>query len=187
MEPVIMLLAWRWEADHGLCMVGQYVREQEAMSPLGWPCVVAEPQPCRTSMLMPIVVVEVDMQACLHVGWVGVMHGLMNGSPHAWVRAEQTRAISNLEVGPVAALRMLSLNCAQQTALPRDVSHKGCCVSENLSVPSMRRKRLFFCLPDEAQVGSLGAERSAHGDGGTSAPKLPNGLGIDVICEGEFN
>ena len=45
----------------------------------------------------------------------------------------------------------------------------------------------LFCLPDGVQVGSLGAERSAHGDGGTSAPKLPSSLGIDVFCEGEFN
>ena len=42
----------------------------------------------------------------------------------------------------------------------------------------------LFCLPDGVQVGSLGAERFAHGDGGTSAPKLPSSLGIDVFCEG---
>ena len=80
------------------------------------------------------------MQACVHVAWVGVMHGQMTDSPQAWVRAEQTWAISDLQVGPVAAVRMLSLNCAKETILPRSVSHKGCCVSENRSVPSLRRK-----------------------------------------------
>ena len=45
----------------------------------------------------------------------------------------------------------------------------------------------LFRLPHAVQVGSLGAERSAHGDGGTAEPKLPCGLGIDVLCEGEFN
>ena len=110
------------------------------MSPLGWACVVTVPQPCRTFMLMPIAVVEVDMQACVHAGWVGVMHGHMSGSPQAWVRAEQTWAISDLQVGPAAAARMLSLNCAKETALPRGVSHKGCCVWEQRSVPSPRRK-----------------------------------------------
>ena len=121
-------------------MVGQYFRDQESVSPLGWACVVTAPQPSRTFMLMPIAVVEVDMQACVHVGWVGVMHGQMTGSPQAWVRAEQMWAISDLQVGPVAAVRMLSLNCAKETVLPRGVSHKGCSVSENRSVPNLRRK-----------------------------------------------
>ena len=107
MEPVIMFLTWQWEADHGLCMVGQYFRDQESVSPLGWACVVTAPQPSRTFMLMPIAVVEVDMQACVHVGWVGVMHGQMTGGTRAWVRAEQTWAISDLQVGPVVAVRML--------------------------------------------------------------------------------
>ena len=71
MEPVIMFLTWRWEADHGLCMVGPYLRDQA--------------QPCRTFMLMPIAVVEMDMQACVHVGWVGVMHRQMTGSPQTWL------------------------------------------------------------------------------------------------------
>ena len=57
MESVIMFLTWRWEADHGLCMVGQYFRDQESVSPLGWVCVVTAPQPCGTFMLMPIAVV----------------------------------------------------------------------------------------------------------------------------------
>ena len=140
MEPVIMFLTWRWEADHVLCMAGQYLRGQESVSPLGWACVVTAPQPSRTFMLMPIAVVEVDMQACVHVGWVEVMHGQMTGSPHAWVRAEQMWAISDLQVGPVAAVRMLSLNCAKEIVLLRGVSHKGCSVSENRSVPNLRRK-----------------------------------------------
>ena len=121
-------------------MVGQYLRDQESVSPLGWACVVIAPQPSRTFMLMPIAVVEVDMQACVHAGWVWVMHGQLTGSPQAWVRAEQTWAISDLQVGPVAAVRMLSLNCAKETVLPRGVSHKGCSVSENRSVPNLRRK-----------------------------------------------
>ena len=55
---------------------------------------------------MPIAVVEMDIQACVHVGWVGVMHGQMTVGPRAWVSAEQTWAISHLQVGPVAAMRM---------------------------------------------------------------------------------
>ena len=47
-------------------MVGQYLRDQDSVSLLGWTCVVTALQPCRTFMLMPIVVVEVDMQACVH-------------------------------------------------------------------------------------------------------------------------
>ena len=62
-------------------MVELYSRDQESMSPLGWACVVTAPQPCRTFMLMPIAAVEVDIKACVHVGWVGVMHGQMTGSP----------------------------------------------------------------------------------------------------------
>ena len=50
-------------------MVGQYLGDQESVSPLGWACVVTAPQPSRTFMLIPIAVVEVDMQACVHVGW----------------------------------------------------------------------------------------------------------------------
>ena len=66
-------------------MVGQYSRDQKSVCPLGWACVVTAPQPCRTFMLMPITVVEVDMQACVHVGWVGVMHGKVIGNPQAWL------------------------------------------------------------------------------------------------------
>ena len=121
-------------------MVRQYLEDQESVSLLGWACVVTAPRPSRTFMLMPIAVVEVDMQACVHVGWVRVMHGQLTGSPQAWVRAEQTWAISDLQVGPVAAVRMLSLNCAKETVLPRGVSHKGCSVSENQSVLNLRRK-----------------------------------------------
>ena len=51
------------------------------MSPLGWACVVTAPEPCRTFMLAPIAVVEVDMHACVLVGWVGVMHKQMTDSP----------------------------------------------------------------------------------------------------------
>ena len=43
--------------------------------------------------------------ACLHVAWVGVAHGQMTGSPQAGVRAEHTWAISDLHVGPRAAVR----------------------------------------------------------------------------------
>ena len=63
-------------------MVGQYLRDQDSVSPLGWACVVTAPQPSRTFMLMPIAVVEVDMQACVHVGWVGVMHGHLTPPPN---------------------------------------------------------------------------------------------------------
>ena len=90
-------------------MVGQKFRDQESVSPLGWVCVVTALEPCCKFMLMPIAVVEMDIQACLHVGWVGVMHGQMTGSPQAWVRAEQTWAISDLQVGPVAAVRICYL------------------------------------------------------------------------------
>ena len=51
------------------------------MSLLGWACVGTAPQPSRTYTLMPIAVVEVDMQACVHVGWVGLMHGQITSSP----------------------------------------------------------------------------------------------------------
>ena len=60
MEPIIMLLTWRWEEDHGLCMVGQIFRDQESVRPLGWACVVTALQPCCTFMLMPVAVVEMD-------------------------------------------------------------------------------------------------------------------------------
>ena len=61
------------------------------------------------------------------------------------------------------------------------------CVGKLKCSQCAEKMTFLFCLPDGVQVGSLGAERSAHGDGGTSAPKLPGGLGIDVFCEGEFN
>ena len=60
MEPIRMLLTWRWEEDHGLCMVGQNFRDQESVSPLGWACVVTALQPYCTFMLMPVAVVEMD-------------------------------------------------------------------------------------------------------------------------------
>ena len=70
MEPIILFLTWRWEEDHRLCMVGQNFRDQELVSPLSWACVVTTLQPCCTLMLMPIAVVEMDIHACVHVGWV---------------------------------------------------------------------------------------------------------------------
>ena len=45
-------------------MVGQYLRDQESVSPLGWACVVTVPQPSRTFMLIPIAVVGAPPPPC---------------------------------------------------------------------------------------------------------------------------
>ena len=96
MELVIMFLTWRWEADRGVCMAEQYFWDQESVNPRGWVCVATAQQPSRMFMLMPIAAMEGDMWACVHVGWVGMAHGQMTGTPQAWVRVEQTWAISDL-------------------------------------------------------------------------------------------
>ena len=69
-------------------------------------------------------------------------------------------------------------------AYPTTGEQRVLCVGKLKCSKSTKKMTFLFCLSDGVQVGSLGVERFTHGDGGTSAAKLPSGLGIDVFCEG---
>ena len=69
------------------------------------------------------------------------------GKPHTSHKMSQTDCISYIGDGPRAPTKMLSLNCAKDTMLPRGVVHSRCPRGEKSSWPIFRIKYVHFLAP----------------------------------------
>jgi len=148
-------------AGGGDWRVTVYFRCQLAVKPDGWAYINGGLSSPRC-MVKPMAVREGDVQVRRHTRCSSVMQSHRTGRSHTSDRVSQTFCISCAGDGPRAPTRMLSLNCAKDTVLPRGVVHSGCPRGEKCSWPILRIQPVCFLAPHIERRSALWA--LAHWD-----------------------